>query len=205
MDSPYRGFAIVDALNPKTVNILHVSIIVASQEPLKYEISLSGIWELTSKDVGQIESLLFGRIPVGTKDGIAFIKRSVGIDIQSNPLLNFVTSSQAEQDRLQVIWQKHKDDEPKKRKNLVTPKWPQWPTNIEDAVPMEILTGLGKLPYSAETPKEMRTLIAFGRLVYLMLENWMTIEEERTRRPFLKLDEKFARQWPPTFHTHLTN
>jgi hypothetical protein len=41
-----RGFAIVDAITPQLANVLHVSVLITSKEPFKYEILLSGIWEI---------------------------------------------------------------------------------------------------------------------------------------------------------------
>ena len=198
-----RGFAIIDAITPELANVLHVSVLITSKEPFKYEILLSGIWEIELSNNKGLEDLLFGRLSVGTKDGVAFMKRALGRDVNSNALSNFISTSLEEQKNLQDQWQKYRDEEPKKRAKLVLPKWPNWPTEIEDATPIQILSDLGKLPYPSTTPEDTRTIVAFGKLVYLMLENWMTIEEERLRRKYLKKDEKTPRPWPPNFSSEV--
>ena len=195
-----RGFAIVDAITPKLANVLHVSVLITSKEPFKYEILLSGIWEIELSDPKGLEDLLHGRIPVGTQDGIAFIRKALGHAVDSSALSRFVSKSLDEQQNLQAQWQEYKDEEPKKRAKLVLPKWPQWPSEIEDTTPIQVLLDLGKLPYPKTTPEDTRTIIAFGKLVYLMLENWMTIEEERLRRKYLKKEDKTPRLWPPNFN-----
>ena len=199
MDKAKRGFVIVDALDEHLAFFLHTSILLTSVEPLKYEIWLSGIWEVDKNDRETIRGLLKDRVPVGTIDGLAFIESAVGIKVSSQALQNFVNACHVEQSELQKSWQEYKEAEPSKRKNLVTPKWPSWPENVSDAAPIELLGELGKLAYPADTPKDMQTMVAFGKLMYLMLENWMNIEEERIRRKFLKEKHPGARLWPPSF------
>lgn len=199
MDVTPTGFVVVDALDASTLNLLHVSITVASLEPLKYEISLSGIWEFSDKEKVEISNLIQGRVPVGTKDGIEFIKKHIGIEDSPGILSRFVLSATKEQELLQELWQAHKDEEPSKRKKLVTPKWPEWPADIDDSAPVDMLESMGRLAFPDGTPKDMRPLIAFGRLMYIMLENWMVVEEQRLQRKFLKEISKHPRKWPPGF------
>lgn len=193
------GFAVVDALDDNLVNVLHISVIVASQNPLKYEISLSGIWEFSRNESVDLAGFLQRRVVIGTQDGIDFVNKIFKKKLNNSNLTNFVESALVEQDQLQILWEVHKEADQKKRKNLVPPKWPTWPSKIEDNSPIKILEQLGKQPYSEGTPKEMRPLVAFGKVVNLMLANWMAIEEERLRRKFLKSEIETARIWPPSF------
>jgi hypothetical protein len=199
VSSMVRGFVIVDALNAKTAAISHVSVLVSNQQPLQYEVSVSGIWEVSANEVEHATQLVSNRLLVGTEDGIKFVRKILGEHVGESSLSEFVQSALAEQQQLQALWQQYKDEEPKKRKDLVSPKWPEWPTSIEDATPIEMLVAMGKSPYSRGTPKEMRTIIAFSRLIYMMLENWMSVEEERLRRKFLRGIADSPRMWPPDF------
>lgn len=193
------GFAIVDAITPEVINVLHVHIQKGSQKSAATEVALSGIWEYGKTDKEDLKIALSNRVVVGTEDGLLFLKNNLKVKANKSILSEFVSTSMEEQEVLQKVWQDYKSEDEKKRKNLVPPKWPTWPENVEDISPIEILEFLGKQPYSLGTPEEMRPLIAFGRVVQLMLSNWVDIEEERTRRKFLDSDSDEIRKWPPKF------
>lgn len=184
------GFAVADETKNKTLALHHVSISVEG-------VAATGLWEVDLADKELIRTLVTHRIPIGTADGVAVLKKTLGRSTKSADLARFVAACEQAEDDLQASWMEYRDLEPKKRANLVPLAARTWPAVAEDGDAAKILKKVGRQPYSATTPPSMKDIIAMARLVMYVAETWMELESERLSRAYLVGDNPERNLYPP--------
>ena len=187
------GFAIADKTSKGTLAVHHVSV-------MSDGIFASGLWDLPkSTSKSEIQDRITHWIPVGTTDGITALQDRVGKKIKSADLSGLVAACEEEEAQLQRIWDEYRDAEPKKRANLKPLSARSWPAVHEDGDAAKWLKRVGRRPFAPNTPREMRDIIAFSRLIIYIMEVWYDLESERLGRHYLhnKDDERdlFPQEW----------
>lgn len=188
------GFAIVDETSKGHLAIHHVSI-------LEEGIFASGLWDLPeATPKKEIQDRITHWIVVGTNDGIAALNKRLGKKVKSADLSGLVAACETEEARLQAEWEQYRDQEPKKRSKLKPLAARNWPAVQDDGDAAKLLKRVGRRPYVEETPRDMRDIIAFSRLITYIMETWYELESERLGRHYLHTDEDDQRElFPPNW------
>lgn len=186
------GFAVVDETTKRHLAIHHVSI-------LEEGILASGLWDLPIETPrSEIQDRITGWIVVGTNDGIAALNERLGQEVKSADLSGLVDACETEEARLQAEWEQYRDQEPRKRSKLKPLTARNWPAVQDDGDAARLLKRVGRRPYVAETPRDMRDIIAFSRLIIYIMETWYELEGERLGRHYLHTDDDHHRElFPP--------
>jgi hypothetical protein len=172
------GIATVDLTPQGNLAVSHVSVDADGAR-------LTGTWLLISPTTVELENLLAQWILVGTRDGVGRVSKVLGREMPSADLRELVGACELAETQLQEAWVSYRDDEPKKRANLVPPNWPSWPRVNDDHTAAQILVELGRLPYSEGTPLELRDILALTKLVKYVVDCWQELESERLARAYL--------------------
>jgi hypothetical protein len=172
------GIAVVDETLGGAVAIEHVTVTDGGA-------ALSGAWVLPNPSPAEIDNLLRQWIIVGTRDGIDRVGRELGQSLSSADLRELVSACEAAESSILAAWQTYKDEEPKKRANLVPVGAPTWPRVQEDADAAAILHDLGRVAVPPGCAEDMRDVLALARLVEYVVNAWQELESERLSRPYL--------------------
>ena len=87
-------------------------------------------------------------------------------------------------------------ENPKKVKTLVPPKWANWVNVLEIEDPIRSLVNSGRSAHPDSTPEDMKSLIALARMVRHVLDQWRDLEESRFARKFLEASKADPALWP---------
>jgi HPt (histidine-containing phosphotransfer) domain-containing protein len=177
-DDKPLGIAVVDETIGAAVAIEHVTVGEAGA-------NLSGAWVLSDPNPADLDNLLRQWIIVGTRDGIERICRDLGQSLSSADLRELVSACQEAESAILAAWQTYKDEEPKKRANLVPVGAPAWPRVQDDADAVAIMRDLGRVAVPPGCADEMRDVLALARLVEYVVDAWQELESERLSRPYL--------------------
>lgn len=172
------GIAVVDETIDAALAIEHVTVGDAGAV-------LSGAWVLPDPTASDVDTLLRQWIVIGTRDGIDRVSRNLGRPVASADLRDLVAACQSAEATILARWQAYKDEEPKKRANLVPVRAPTWPKVQRNADAVEILRGLGRIAVPPGCAEEMKDVLAPARLVEYVINAWQELESERLSRPYL--------------------
>ena len=185
------GIAVVDQTKDGGLAIHHVTV---NDEP----ISLSGIWYFANPTVEDVTPRLAHWIVSGTRDGMELVEKLLGEQIPNADLAGLVMACQAAQAELEARWQQAKEDEPTKRKNLVSLGAPKWPVITEDGQAAEFLKRVGIVAYSGDPDSQLNDILALAKLTKYILESWDNLETERRSRNYMNdgEDDRERRLFP---------
>jgi hypothetical protein len=178
MSSQYASVAIFD-LSPAN----KVSISVISVTPT--EVVLSGSWVLEQQQDNEILLILSDRlaIPLTTETELAFPEKKYGYAKVS--LTDFFVEARADAALSLEAFNQYRNEEPKKRKNLVPPLFFDWSTPPDLAEAEKILGSLGIQGTYEGTAPEMKRVLASARLVLYFISKWQNDEAARSGRKYV--------------------
>lgn len=178
MSSQYASVAIFD-LSPAN----KVSISVISVTP--NEVVLSGSWVLEHHQDKEILLILSDRlaIPLTTETENAFPEKKYGYIKVS--LTDFFVEARGDAASSLDAFNQYRNEDPKKRKNLVAPLFYDW-SIPPDLLEAEQVLGLLRIPGTYEgTAPEMKRVLAAARLVLYFISKWQNDETARSGRKYV--------------------
>ena len=178
MSSQYASVAIFD-LGPAN----KVSISVISVTP--NEVVLSGSWVLEQHQDNEISLILSDRlaIPLTKATESAYPEKKYGYTKVS--LSDFFVEARLDAASSLEAFDQYRNEDLKKRKNLVPPFFYDWSTPPDLLEAEEILGSLG-IPGTYEgTAPEMKRVLAAARLVLYFISKWQNDETARSGRKYV--------------------
>lgn len=178
MSSQYASVAIFD-LGPAN----KVSISVISVTP--NEVVLSGSWVLEQHQDNEISLILSDRlaIPLTKATESAYPEKKYGYTKVS--LSDFFVEARLDAASSLEAFNQYRNEDLKKRKNLVPPFFYDWSTPPDLLEAEEILGSLG-IPGTYEgTAPEMKRVLAAARLVLYFISKWQNDESARSGRKYV--------------------
>lgn len=189
MDNQYASVAIFDLASE-----LKVSISVISVTP--NEVVLSGSWVLKQSKIDEISLVLKDRlaIPLSPSAETTFPGSKFGYEKVS--IKEFFSEAHAEALSNLDAFNLYKNEDLKKRKNLVAPVFYDWttPPNLADAE--IVLKSMSLSGIYEETASEMKSVLPAARLVQFYITKWQTDEAARSGRKYASADESQAKILP---------
>lgn len=178
MSSQYASIAIFDL---GTANKVSISVISVTPS----EVVLSGSWVLEQQQEKEISLVLSDRlaIPLTPATESSFPEQKYGYTKVS--LTDFFVEAQRDAESSLDAFNDYRNEDPKKRKNLVAPVFYDWssPPDLLDAE--GILGSLG-MPNTYEgTAAEMKRVLAAARLVLFLVSKWQNDESARSGRKYV--------------------
>lgn len=178
MSSQYASVAIFD-LGPAN----KVSISVISVTP--NEVVLSGSWVLEQHQDNEISLILSDRlaIPLTKATESAYPEKKYGYTKVS--LSDFFVEARLDAASSLEAFNQYRNEDLKKRKNLVPPFFYDWSTPPDLLEAEGILGSLG-IPGTYEgTAPEMKRVLAAARLVLYFISKWQNDESARSGRKYV--------------------
>ena len=193
----YASIAIVEFLSAEKIAVEVVSITPEMCE-------LSGAWLVERNNLDQLTQIVTGRLLIFIGDKS---KQESNVVLQTTSEVNLqefideakadATSaieafgeyvSQNEREYLAYMSLKLADRKllPKVvKKKLALPEFYEWPESIGINSAEEVLTSIGKLGEISGTDKDIRKVLAGGRLVKHLIDKWRSDEIERSNRLYV--------------------
>lgn len=172
------GVATLNALPQEQLVIQHVSLSPDGA-------ALTGSWLFNKSNLPQTRDLLAHWIPVGDDKGIKLASAAVNARLPRASIVELLAACQSAEASLRQDWEDYRAADIKKRHKLVPIRGIAWPEVKDHESPTQALKAVGAAPHPPNTPKEMRTPLAFARLVQYIGNRWNELEVERTSRRYL--------------------
>lgn len=162
--------------------------------------TLSGNWIFSKDDSESISSVCRSHILVSSKETLSVIENFSNQSVVFGDFDELIASIKLLEEDLRNAWVGYLEENPKKAKTLVPPKWANWLSDLTLDDPIQSLTKSGKSAHPDSTPEDMQSLIALARLVRYALDNWRELEENRFTRKFLHTSKEEQQLWPPNWN-----
>lgn len=172
------GVATLNALPREQLVVQHVSLSPDGA-------ALTGSWLLNKSNLPQSQDLLAHWIPVGDDRAVKLASAALNTRLPRVSLLELLGACQSAEASLRRKWEDYRAADTKKRDKLVPIRAIAWPEVKDHESPIQALKAVGAVPHPPNTPKEMRTPLAFARLVQYIGNRWNELEVERTSRKYL--------------------
>lgn len=172
------GVATLNALPREQLVIQHVSLSADGA-------ALTGSWLLSKSNLPQTRDLLAHWIPVGDDKGVELASATLNTKLPRASLVELLAVCRSAEASLRRDWENYRAADPKKRDKLVPIRGIAWPEIKDHEAPAQALKAVGAAPHPPNTPREMRTPLAFARLVQYIGNRWTELEVERTSRKYL--------------------
>lgn len=178
MSSQYASVAIFD-LNPAG----KVSISVISVTPS--EVVLSGSWVLEQHQDKEISLVLSDRLAIPLSSETEKALPGKKYDYTKVTLSDFFIEAKKDAESGLDAFIQYKNEDPKKRKNLVPPHFYDWSTPPDLLKAEEILGSLGMSGTYEETAIEMKRVLSAAKLVSFYISKWQSDETARSGRKYV--------------------
>jgi hypothetical protein len=179
MSSPYASLAVFDLVSESKVAISTISITTD-------EVVLSGAWVLDQAQEAEIALILSDRlaIPLSSEAAKKFSEDKTGYKKVS--LAQFVSEAKSEANLGRESFDKYKNEDLKKRKNLVAPEFYEW-ASVPDLMQSEShLDSFGLVEGYEGTAPEMRQVLAAARVLQYLILKWKSDELSRSGRKYVE-------------------
>lgn len=150
---------------------------------------LAGGWVLDSSESMKISSVIQGSkvIPIGP---IAAFDEIVGLyGLQILDFSDFFLEAKNDVEIGKLRYEQFKAEDTKKRKNLVTPDFFDWPSEVDLNSSAAILESMGIVGQISGTANEMKKVMPAARLTKFYIDNWLSDESERKSKKFVNDEE----------------
>lgn len=186
----FYGIVVACAVDSKTIAFGQVKNSLSGT-------SLSGNWIIDVNDPHGMGSICRSHVLISDVSTFNSIQTALKDEVYFGEFNELVLCIKSAEKEFRDEWENYLSENPKKAKTLVEPSWLSWPNILDINYPVESLVQSGKSAHPESTPEDMRSLIAMARMVRQVLDNWRSIEEQRTVRKFLKTSNELPRLWPP--------
>ena len=179
MNKQYSSIAVFDVTPDSKVAIAAISV-------TPNEVVLSGAWVFSQSNKAEISLVLSDRlaIPLSIDAEKLFTEKALGYKKVS--LSDFFSEAEIDAKIGLKAFQEFKDEDPKKRKNLVQPtffEWDEAPNLLQAA---SVLSSLGITDRYDGTATEMLSVFAAARLVQFYIMKWHEDESSRAGRKYVE-------------------
>jgi hypothetical protein len=193
----YASIAVVDNCASGSVAIETISIEESGA-------TLAGAWVLEITENNDIENILSNRLLLAMNAESEALLTKFGFWATIN-IDTFLQDAVFLSGETLGRFNAYVSANPKKRNKLVEPSLMKWPSifNLEQSG--AVLESLGKQKYPENTPVNFRKTLAASKLLKLLIDSWLSDEEERTSRKFLGIDPNWIRLLPPSWLAEFEN
>jgi hypothetical protein len=179
MNKQYSSIAIFDVVADSKVAISAISV-------TPNEVVLSGAWVFSQSNKKDISLVLSDRlgIPLSLEAENLLTEKEFGYKKVS--MSDFFSEAQSDAKLGLQAFNEFKEQDLKKRKNLVEPSFFDWkdvPNLLQSA---SVLNSLGLTDQYEGTATEMRSVLAAARLVQFYILKWHADESSRTGRKYVE-------------------
>lgn len=174
----YASIAVVDFHSNTKVAIEAISV-------SEGECILSGAWNIEKSDRQSVLDVVSGKLIVALGDELIikdFLDSSESKYVNAQPFLQ--EAKKAASDAL-AAYEQFKSEDLKKRKNMVTPSFFDWPEELDFNKSENFLESLGKMSVPISTPDAMRKTLAAARCIQFLVNMWQLDEQERVNRKYV--------------------
>ena len=159
---------------------------------------LSGAWFIGLENLELIADILSYRllIEIGAPRPGKFNFDEETISVQT---ATFLQDAKNESELALIDYLAYKEQDPKKRKNLVEPNFTSWPDVIDLNQAALHFEKVGKISSIQGTDPVMEKVLTAARLSKWMIDGWLHDEQERSERTYLNSSNLGARVLPPSW------
>ena len=178
MSSKYSSIAIFDLSPNERVAISTISI---SSE----EVSLSGAWVFPTDQVQDISLVLSGRLAIPLSDAASKKFSESIFQFKTVSLDDFFLEAKRDAKAGLESFDSYKNEDLKKRKNLVSPIFFDWQDAPDLRQSSSYLETQGLLQGYEGTSPEMENVLSAARVVKFLIERWQSDENARSGRKYV--------------------
>lgn len=181
MNRQYSSIAIFDLAEDSKIAISVISVISVTPN----EVVLSGAWVLPQNNKIDISLILSNRLAIPLSPEAEKLFSEKEFEFRKVSLSDFFSEAKDDAKSGLQSFNQYKDQDPKKRKNLVEPGFYDWNEAPNLLQAPWILNSLGMTDQYEGTAPEMRPILAAARLVQFFIVKWHSDELARTGRKYV--------------------
>lgn len=182
MSNTYSTLAILQFVTSEKVAVAAIS--VTAEDAV-----ISGAWVLPVEDSAKIKLVLSNRRILRIGKSQQEIDLISTLDLKEINFADFLIEARSDVKEALDIYESYKAQDPKKRKDLVKPKFFEWPINVDLSASISLLEEYGMRGVIQGTDPEFRDVLAAARLTKFYIDNWRFDESERSSRKYVDGDQ----------------
>jgi len=146
---------------------------------------ISGAWVLPVEESDKISLVLSNRRILRINSSQPELDLITSLHLKEIKFEDFFAEAMADVKVALEIYENYKALDPKKRKDLVKPKFFEWPTNIDLGKSISLLEENGMKGVIQGTDPEFQDVLAAARLTIFYINKWRSDENERSSRKYV--------------------
>lgn len=178
MNNQYSSIALFDLTLDSKVAIAAISV-------TPNEVVLSGAWVLPQSNAKDISLILSNRLAIPLTPGAEEIFSEKEFGYRKVSLADFISEAKADAKSGLESFSEYKNQDLKKRKNLVAPTFFEWNETPDLLQAAAVLESFGINGRYEGSPSEMESTHAAARLVQFFILKWHSDESARSGRKYV--------------------